>query len=791
MKNIVIIGAGLGGLVAGANLSKNGHNVTVIEKHMVPGGYATNFSRKTKTGEKVTFDVSLHGIGDLSEGRVLNKLFENLGVLDKINFIRKKEMATVVLKNGEYIDIPDSFDEYKKILIEKFPKEKEGINKLFDFLLILSKETQDSGGKNIPKSIFETQDISLYDFLKKYVSDEKFIELFSFLWLYYGLPAKKINAYYYLVAWCTYHIGGTFYAKGGGGALSRAIAEIIKENGGNVVLNEEVVKLNTENGKIISVTTNKNKTFKADYFVINGCLEKVLKCSDNMGIIDKYLKDIENIQNGISLTQLYVGTDCNPTSLGIDKADLFYGGSGENTEESYEYAKNGDYENASYGVVNYNLLDEDLNKDTGYICVTIGDFEENWPEYGTEEYIEKKQKVINILLDKLYKNFPKLKDHVVITELGTPKTMIRYTGNKGGSVYGFAQNLENGGFNRKGHKTPFENGYIASAWTQPGGGYQGAILAGHTCSDIIIKDIQNVENRTYILDRKSINPRLFMNGMVVDADKNYMKNVNVVYKFSFTDIKKEYFVKIKDCKAKLLKQQEKPDTEIICDYKVWENIANNCLDGECAFKNGDIKIKGNVEKFNYISNIFKTPPINIEKDKKLVNRTYLVPLALLPFIAYWIFSQFYNGIGFLLLGTIYPIFVMPFFKPKWDRQSMGGIERLSILTFVLYYLLYINDKSFIFAELILPIGFIISCIFKYPILQDYSKYGFNKDVIKTKLFKIINTNITLIWALIFVVQFVIIRLIFPDTPLSNLMYIINIFGMIFSYTYPKSFEGKI
>ena len=53
MENIVIVGSGIGGLAAGAKLSKEGYNVTVIEKHFIAGGYATNFVRKAKTGEKV------------------------------------------------------------------------------------------------------------------------------------------------------------------------------------------------------------------------------------------------------------------------------------------------------------------------------------------------------------------------------------------------------------------------------------------------------------------------------------------------------------------------------------------------------------------------------------------------------------------------------------------------------------------------------------------------------------------------------------------------------------------
>ena len=54
----VIIGAGLGGLVCGAYLARQGIPVTVVEQHSIPGGYATCFDR---AGGKFTFEVSLHG----------------------------------------------------------------------------------------------------------------------------------------------------------------------------------------------------------------------------------------------------------------------------------------------------------------------------------------------------------------------------------------------------------------------------------------------------------------------------------------------------------------------------------------------------------------------------------------------------------------------------------------------------------------------------------------------------------------------------------------------------------
>jgi phytoene dehydrogenase-like protein len=44
--DVIIIGAGLGGLTAGAKLAREGKKVIVIEQHSQPGGCATTFKRE-------------------------------------------------------------------------------------------------------------------------------------------------------------------------------------------------------------------------------------------------------------------------------------------------------------------------------------------------------------------------------------------------------------------------------------------------------------------------------------------------------------------------------------------------------------------------------------------------------------------------------------------------------------------------------------------------------------------------------------------------------------------------
>ena len=55
----VVIGAGNGGLIASLRLAKSGKKVLLVERHILPGGFATSFSRG-----RFNFEASLHELCD-------------------------------------------------------------------------------------------------------------------------------------------------------------------------------------------------------------------------------------------------------------------------------------------------------------------------------------------------------------------------------------------------------------------------------------------------------------------------------------------------------------------------------------------------------------------------------------------------------------------------------------------------------------------------------------------------------------------------------------------------------
>lgn len=787
--DVVIIGGGLGGLSAGLKLSNEGKKVAILEKHHLIGGYSTNFRRKDKEGNFYNFDVALHGIGGIRKENAFNiHLGENLGILDDIEFLEKPETATIITKNGEENDIPSNFEDYKNYFIKRFEGEKENIERLFDFLFAVKEDMKEVArdSKRMPKYTNYLQSITLDEFLREYTQNDDLIEEFSFLWLYYGLPQKELNASFYVLPWLSYHIGGTYYVRGGGGNLSEIFANKIKENGSDIFLSSEVVDVEVENDKIVCVKTKKDKIFMADKFVL-ACDPKVIfsMIKNKNENIQNYVDEMNSFENSISLTQLYLGLDVNSKDLGMTKGDYFIKVSGN--QNTYEAIKNGDYENMDFGITCYDVLDPEFNDEgKGVITIIVGDLISNWPEYKTEEYKERKKEISDILIAKAEKVFPNIKEHIKVMELGTPHTMKRYTNNSEGAVYGWAQNDTQGGFDRLAFKTCLKNTYLAGAWTHPGGGFEGAITSGVICGEKVLRE---KEEKNEEKPKKEITMDLstFMLGMASNLNKEVAKGEDLVYCFDFEGYEK-YYMAIKNQKAKVSKTKpEKLDVTVKTTYQTWYEIAFEGKDGADAFLDGKVKIEGSPEAFMKLQTLFDTSsPQKKEKKQRRLNSIVGVNLALLPWILYWVLENTLNPVAISLLATLSTVTFVNIIKPKKELDLLETVSlvgfsaygALSVINVELFekVSLYLVDFSLIFA-------FLFSVLINKPITGDYAKLEYSKEVSDTKLFLEMNMFLSGMWAIIFSLNFL-VKVVLPS-PINNVAYLLIIVGLVMSYVYPK------
>ena len=128
MYDVIIIGAGLGGLECGYILSKNGMNVCIVERERELGGCIQSFKRG-----KSSFDTGFHYIGALDEGESLHHLFTYLNLMD-LPWVRLDDDFDHVILNGQEYIFRSGHEAFFEEMCSRFPHQRENLRKYVNTL---------------------------------------------------------------------------------------------------------------------------------------------------------------------------------------------------------------------------------------------------------------------------------------------------------------------------------------------------------------------------------------------------------------------------------------------------------------------------------------------------------------------------------------------------------------------------------------------------------------------------------------------------------------------------------
>ncbi|MDT8400473.1 MAG: NAD(P)/FAD-dependent oxidoreductase [Bacteroidales bacterium] len=466
--DVIIIGAGLGGLTAGAKLAKEGKKILLIEQHDIPGGCATSFMRK-----QYTMEVGLHEMDGLHARDLKTKIFNDLGVFDRVKFLRVPEFYRFYNTRHDIVIAHDP-GEAINTLLKSFPDEEEGIRTYFEHVLNARRIMVES--KNV-------EDKSLGDFLDEIISDEDLkLVLLGNLGYFHDDP-YTLSYYYYLNAQGSYYAGGANFVKGGSQKLSDALADIIRSNGGEIRLKHEVTGIIFEEDRPVGVSYSKTRgsdeiySDRASEIIVNSSLPLL---AENLLPEDwgrELAGAISDLDIGASLLTVYYGFRKDLKSLGNKYYSTFIFDESVKNQADIAGNNHAGFDRRSFTFVDYSQLDSGLapeGKGVGAACCI--DYPEDWENLGAKEYKIQKKRTEEMITARLDNLIPGFRQAVAHAEVATALTVKKYTLNKKGAVYGFAQ--KPGKSNKYLSVLP-GNMHIASAWGKFGGGFSGAIYSGY------------------------------------------------------------------------------------------------------------------------------------------------------------------------------------------------------------------------------------------------------------------------------------------------------------------------
>jgi len=453
MYDAIIIGAGLGGLFAGAKLAKEGLKVAVLEQHFIPGGYATTFKRKD-----FTFDVGLHAIDSLDQKHSATwNLFNEFDIFNHVNFLTLPEFYTY--QRG-HLKIPISANSKENILLlEKiFPQHKNEIEFFFKTLLGLRREVL-TVPSSFPKMLLNGP-LLFYKYphiLKNFkkCAGEFMTRLFSNDDLELALAANSgffhDDPYSYSMlhfggAQGSYFTGGASYIQGGSQQLSDYLCRYIIEHGGSIKLRSKAHRIITKHNHVNGVEYYQThdiypQTLLSDSVIVNMAIPTVLQNMLGHDVAPKLRAQTKEYELSHSIYAIYLGLKKPLKELGNESYSTFITHPTLTSLRDFaRYNKTTNFNLKTMSLVDYSQVDSQLTSPRkGVASIFVIDEIDHWEHLEKAEYQEEKMRTARILIDRVDKIIPHFKKNIELIEVGTPLTMRRYTNNPRGVVYGYAQ----------------------------------------------------------------------------------------------------------------------------------------------------------------------------------------------------------------------------------------------------------------------------------------------------------------------------------------------------------------
>lgn len=493
--DVIVIGAGNGGMTASAALAQKGLNVLLLERHNIPGGCATSFCRG-----RFEFEVALHqlsGMGTPEKPGPLRLMLGNLGVLDELEFVEIPELYGVSMPDGFRLSLPSDKVQAVETLKERFPHQREAIDRFFDLSYRYAGEMLSVFYFKDPAPSREKYPV-LYEYAFKparEVLDGLFTDpllkaVMSVYWGYLGLPPARLSFAYLAMLYFTYLEFKPFHIKGGSQALSNALVQKFISHGGTVRFNCGVEKILVEGGRIRGVLTEHGERFESRYVVSNASqVSTYVQLLDRDRIPADALREMGGRSLSPSAFVLFVGLDCEPHEAGISETTNFLMADTDVTDRVLDQMRRIDIGDQLLVLSCYDVADPGFSAPgTSQLNVVTLKYGEPWLRVPPSEYARTKYQCAEGMLRRVTDIYPGVASHIEELEVATPLTHMRYLGHPFGAIYGFEQYTKDSMFFQPGRHSPIEGLYFASGWIGDCG-FQPTLQAGLTAAKGILKEL--------------------------------------------------------------------------------------------------------------------------------------------------------------------------------------------------------------------------------------------------------------------------------------------------------------
>jgi all-trans-retinol 13,14-reductase len=297
--DIVIIGSGMGSLVTGAILAKEGFRVCILEKNRQIGGALQTYVR-----DKVIFDSGVHYLGGLSPGQNLYQIFKYLGLIEKMKLQKMDEDCfDKIIFNGDDTEynFAQGHENFIRVLLKYFPKEEKALR---EYIAKIKEVCACFPLYNLRTNEFfeEKANVLEFDtraFIDSLTTDQKLRDVLAGNnSLYAGIPDK--TPFYIHALVLNSYLESSWKCLDGGSQIARLLGRTLREHGGEIRRNCQVNRIRVKDGKAECAELSDGSLVYGKNFISGIHPAKTMELIEPGVIKNVYRNRLKSLDNSIS-----------------------------------------------------------------------------------------------------------------------------------------------------------------------------------------------------------------------------------------------------------------------------------------------------------------------------------------------------------------------------------------------------------------------------------------------------------------------------------------------------------
>jgi phytoene dehydrogenase-like protein len=444
--DVIVVGAGVGGLTAASVLVKAGLRVLILERNPHPGGTAYVYPRRG-----FTFPMGPLGF---SSPRLVRDTFKILDGDDH-------NLLPVQYRIRAFgLEIPVSFTFPRMIedLTKLFPKEVMSIKQFFKDMeeIVSAMRSPD----NDPNRSFleETSKKSALDYLSGFVKDGRLQRVLGSI----GTQEPYSNLPLMAAMWNLMSNEKIWYPAGGMQGFCKRLAGAVVGHQGNrqgigeIKLGTEVSGIRVERGKVLGVTLKDGTNIDSPAIISNADYKTTfITLMDSGSVPEEWYRAVLNAKQTKSVLQVCLGVDTSKVDLSsFHEADrLIYKRSRGNSLEACDGGSEAihpeDLAGQELEISFWSKNDRALAPEGAGVIVIRTEAEHSHfiryrPSWRNRlpEYQDVKIRLGRILVQEAENVIPGLEKAILVMDVATPLTFEEQGGRSGGAVAGWSWNYE-------------------------------------------------------------------------------------------------------------------------------------------------------------------------------------------------------------------------------------------------------------------------------------------------------------------------------------------------------------